>query len=260
MNKFYMLVTILLIILLKIITQNNSTEKFDDTNSIVKSFDSIDIPNSMVEQINELKPGETFELLDLPYCEEKFMVQYSANTDFIKNDGKHVFQDVAQPHEQIALIGDDKQGLNKISWKRSIFTFNGKQVGLELHFSHINPTNGKRIHVIFPLSLSRATKSVESFAQENSSLEKNSSLGGLNLLKDLDDVPEKVENRVNVGKMITLDLCQPSKLILEQQKFFFAETPNGESLLIAKPQNFNYDIGMKIRNNLGEPDYSIVKP
>jgi hypothetical protein len=228
----------------------------DEVDSIIKSFDSIQIPNFPLPKINSLKSGETFELLDLPYCDEKFLVQYNANTDYIKNDGKQIFQNVSKPYEQITQIGKDKQGLSQISWKRSFFTFNGKKVGLELHFTHVNPANGRRIRVVFPLSLSQ----IETFAQDelSSSLDK---LGALNVLIKKDtDVPQKIEGQVNVGKLLTFDLCEPAKLILQQSKFFFAETPTGELLLIAKPQKFNYDIGMKIRENLEEPDYSILKP
>lgn len=261
MNKFYVFLIIFLVILLKIITRNNkSSEMFanDEKNQMIQAFDSIQIPNFPIPKLKTLNPGETFELLDLPYCEEKFLVQYNANTDYIKNDGKQVFQNISKPYEQTAVIGDDKQGLSQISWKRSFFTFNGKNVGLELHFSHINPSSGKRVRVIFPLSLSR--NSIETFAQD----EKENSfdkLAKFNLLiKQENDVPPKVEGQVNVGKLLTFDLCEPAKLILQQKKFFFAETPTGELLLIAKPQIFDYNIGMKIRDNLEEPNYSILKP
>jgi hypothetical protein len=251
--------------------------------NMVIPFDDIKIPSVPIPKLILLEPGQTFELLDLPYCNEKFKVEYGSNTNYVQNDGKKVFQDMLKPYEQKATIGTEQQGLTQISWKKSFFTFNGKKVGLELHFAHTSPKNGKRIRVIFPLSLNSQSDSnkliKETFANikntntvkstntnTNTNTNKNNisdlnKLGRLNmLLKKPSDVPSLVKGSGNTGKLIEFNLCEPAKLLLEQKKFFFAETPSEELLLIAKPQAFDKTIGTTIMDNLQDPDYEIIKP
>lgn len=232
------------------------------TNTIVP-MDNYKLPNVPVPKINLLKPGQTFEILDLPYCNEKFKVEYGTNTNYVLNDGKKIFQDMLKPYEQKAFIGSEEQGLTQISWKKSFFTFNGKPVGLELHFAHTNPKTGKRIRVIFPLSLdsNKSQKINETFVDVYSENNNFNNLSRLNiLLQNSSDVPVLVQGQVNTGKLLSVNLCEPAKLILEQKKFFFAETPNEEILLISKPQSFDKNIGLTIMKNLQESDYELVKP
>lgn len=227
-------------------------------------FENFNLTDVTIQKIPALSKGETYELLDLPYCDQNFRVEYTNNMNHIINDQKSIYQDMKKPWEQNAKIGTDIQNLHQISWKKSFFTFNKKKVGLELHFAHVNPKDGKRIRVIFPLSLN---KIIETYADNDSDnnddvdtkeLEK---LGSLNLLvKSESDIPKLVPGQVNIGKVLNLKLCEPAKLILRQRKFFFAETPSGELFLIARPQPFNRTIGMTIRKNLTEPDYELVKP
>jgi len=236
-------------------------------------FDDIKIPSVTIPKLILLEPGQTFELLDLPYCNEKFKVEYGSNTNYVQNDGKKVYQDMLKPYEQKATIGTEQQGLTQISWKKSFFTFNGKKVGLELHFAHTSPKNGKRIRVIFPLSLNSISNSnqlsKETFAnvKNTDSLKGTNNISNLNklgrlnmLLKKPSDVPSLVKGRINTGKLMEFNLCEPAKLLLEQKKFFFAETPSEELLLIAKPQAFDKTIGTTIMDNLQDPDYEIIKP
>ncbi len=274
------IVTIFLIFLyLNYPNNNKQIEKMAQTDPLkninmdmVIPFDDIKVPPVPIPKLILLEPGQTFELLDLPYCEEKFKVEYGSNTNYVQNDGKKVFQDMLKPYEQKATIGSEQQGLTQISWKKSFFTFNGKRVGLELHFAHTNPKTGKRIRVIFPLSMSSNTSlptqlnksqnsTKETFANIVTDTTALNKLGKLNvLLKKPTDVPELVKGRVNTGKLMNFDLCEPAKLLLEQRKFFFAETPNEELLLIAKPQPFDKTIGLTIMKNLQDPDYEIIKP
>ncbi len=302
LNSIVFILTIFLIILyLNYPEQIKQVEKMEvDLKKLnidaVIPFDDIKIPSVPIPKLLLVQPGQTFELLDLPYCEEKFKVEYGSNTNNIINDNKKIYQDMIKPYEQNAFIGEEKQGLTQISWKKSFFTYNGRKVPLELHFAHFNPQNGKKMRVIFPLSLSSIDtykeededeEKIEGFANINEakklksklkniintkSKEKSKAKGSKNfadlnklgrlnmLLKKQNDVPPLVKGQVNTGKLLTFDLCEPSKLLLEQKKFFFAETPNEELLLIAKPQEFDRIVGLTIINNLQDPDYEIIKP
>ncbi len=302
LNSIVFILTIFLIILyLNYPEQIKQVEKMEvDLKKLnidaVIPFDDIKIPSVPIPKLLLVQPGQTFELLDLPYCEEKFKVEYGSNTNNIINDNKKIYQDMIKPYEQNAFIGEEKQGLTQISWKKSFFTYNGRKVPLELHFAHFNPQNGKKMRVIFPLSLSSIDtykeededeEEIEGFANvdkakklksklkniiNTKSKEKSKAKGSKNfadlnklgrlnmLLKKQNDVPPLVKGQVNTGKLLTFDLCEPSKLLLEQKKFFFAETPNEELLLIAKPQEFDRIVGLTIINNLQDPDYEIIKP
>lgn len=223
----------------------------------VSPYDDNKIANVQIKKLPTLAKGETYELLDLPYCDQKFTVEYANNIDHIINDQKTIYQNMKRSWEQKAKIGQELQNLHQISWKKSFFTFNKKQVGLELQFAHVNPINGKRIRVIFPLSL---TKTTEPFA-DNIDTKQLEKLGSLDVLvKKEADIPKLVPGQVNIGKVLDIKLCEPAKLMLQQRKFFFAETPSGELFLIARPQPFNRKIGMAIRKNLIEPDYELIKP
>ena len=258
----YLALFVLILYLLKI------REDFSETNGVLQDilpFEHVKIPNVPIPKIPLLKKGEKYELLDLPFCDERFRASYASNTNNIVNDGSKIYQDMVKPYEQKAEIGNKPQGLTQISWKKSYFSYNGKPVGLELHFSHVAPATGKVTKVIFPLSFTPEKKK-EGFANasaknkdiirkelEDSTLSSFEKLGELNtLIKTTKDVPEKIPGQVNVGQLLSFDLCEPANLMLDQRRFFFATTAKIELLLIAKPQIFSRNVGMKIMNNLNK--------
>jgi hypothetical protein len=262
-NKYfiYLILIVLIILLLKI------REDFSDT---ISPFDNIKLPNFPIPNIPLLKKGDKYELLDLPFCNERFWASYSSNTNNIVNDGSKIYQDMLKPQDQKAEIGNKPQGLTQISWKKSYFSYNDKSVPLELQFTHVAPSTGKVTKVIFPLSFTPENKK-ETFAnideskiqQELNDTSKNSfkKPGQLNtLIKTTKEVPENKPGQVNVGQLLSFDLCKPASLVLDQRKFFFANTSKDELLLIAQPQIFDRKIGLKIMANLNEPDDDLILP
>lgn len=259
-NKYfiYLSLIILIILLFKI------REDFSETNKIfsenILPFENIKLPNVPIPKIPLLKKGEKYELLDLPYCNERFWAYYSSNTNNIINDGSKIYQDMLKPYEQKAKIGNKQQGLTQISWKKSYFSYNNKAVPLELQFTHVEPGTGKVIKVVFPLSFT-SEKQNESFSNEDISTNSLEKLAELNtLIKTTNEVPEKIPGQVNVGQLLSFDLCEPASLMLDQRKFFFANNIKNELLLIAKPQIFNRDVGLTIIKNLNEPEEDLVLP
>lgn len=269
----YFVLFAIVIYLIKI--REDFSEDNNESISDILPFENINLPNVPIPKIPVLKKGERFELLDLPYCDERFRASYSSNTNNIVNDGSKIYQDMKKPYDQKAEIGNKPQGLTQISWKKSYFSYAEKPIALELHFTHVAPDTGKITKVIFPLSFTPENKT-EGFANTNKSnpnkkmirqsLETSSKssfekLGELNtLIKSTNDVPEKIPGKVNVGQLLNFDLCEPASLMLEQRKFFFATTSKEELLLIAKPQIFSRNVGMKIMSNLDDPDEDLVLP
>lgn len=272
MNTKYLVYFILFFLIIYFIKiREDFSEDIESTGDILP-FDNINMPNVPIPKIPLLKKGERYELLDLPFCDERFRASYASNTNNIVNDGSKIYQDMVKPYEQKAEIGNKPQGLTQISWKKSYFSFNDKPIGLELQFTHVQPSTGKVTKVVFPLSFT--PEKPEEFANtsvknkdtirkklEDSSKSSFEKLGELNtLIKSTKDVPQKIPGQVNVGQLLSFDLCEPANLMLDQRKFFFATTAKNELLLIAKPQIFSRNVGMKIMNNLDEPDEDLVLP
>jgi len=208
--------------------------------------------NNKIPKINLIKSGEKIEILDLPYCKKKFRVEYGSNINYIKNNGRKIFQDILKPYDQQAFIDSEKQGLTQISWEKSIFTFNNKPVPLELHFTHKNQNTHKITRIIFPLSLRSQIK--ENFSDD---LKENTKLSIL--LQKPSDVPNLLKGQINIGKIKNFSLCEKEKYKIEQDKFFIFETPNDETILIAKPQIFDKELGLTILKNLEEPVNNFIK-
>lgn len=269
-NKYFIYLSLIVVIILLFKLREDFSETNDESPDKIFPYEDIEIPNVPIPRIPILKKGDRFELLDLPYCNQQFFASYSSNTNHIVNDGAKIYQDMLRPYDQKAEIGNKPQGLTQISWKKSYFSYNDKNVPLELQFTHIAPNTGKVTKVIFPLSFTpeKQTEGFANIAKKNihkSLKDKSKSgfekLGELNtLIKTTKDVPEKIPGQVNVGQLLTFDLCEPANLMLEQPKFFFATNATNELLLIAKPQIFSRSVGLKIMGNLNEPEEDLVLP
>ncbi len=279
MNMKYLVYFALFVILIYLIKiREDFSEDNESSLKDILPFENVKIPNVPIPKIPILKKGERYELLDMPFCDERFRASYSSNTNNIVNDGSKIYQDMTKPYDQKAEIGNKPQGLTQISWKKSYFSYNEKPVPLELQFTHIAPETGKVTKVVFPLGFppEKPKDEIEEFANatksnpnkerirkelESSSKSSFEKLGELNtLIKSTSDVPEKIPGKVNVGQLLSFDLCEPAALMLDQRKFFFATTAKNELLLIAKPQIFSRNVGMKIMSNLNEPDEDLVLP
>ncbi len=276
--KYFVYFTLFVLVVYLIKIREDFSEVNETSLHDILPFENVKLPNVPIPKIPILKKGERYELLDMPYCDERFRASYSSNTNNIVNDGSKIYQDMSKPYEQKAEIGNKPQGLTQISWKKSYFSYNDKPVPLELQFTHVAPETGKVTKVVFPLGFTpeKPTEEFEGFANasksnpnkklirqklESSSKSSFEKLGELNtLIKTTSDVPEKIPGKVNVGQLLSFDLCEPAALMLDQRKFFFATTAKNELLLIAKPQIFSRNVGMKIMSNLNDPDEDLVLP
>jgi len=270
--KYVVIITILLLFLY--LNLPNDKQKVEKMNSSIKPYDN-QSSNLIIPKLKLLKPGEKIEILDLPYCKKNFKVEYGNNINYIKNDGKKIFQDILKPNEQQAFIDAKQQGLTQISWKKSIFTFNKKQVPLELQLTHLDSKTGKITKIIYPLSLESDNK--EKFGNLSSKKKKKNKKNKKNkkkrvkkildekgklslLLQTPNDIPSLIKGQINTGKVKSFNVCNDEKYFIEQNKFFMAESPNNEIILIAKPIKFDKKLGLTILKNLGEPDNDFIKP
>jgi hypothetical protein len=273
--KYVIIIIIILLFLCLNLSHNN--QKVEKMNSTIKPFDN-QSSNLIIPKLKLLKSGEKIEILDLPYCKKDFKVEYGSNINYILNDGKKIYQDILKPNEQQAFIDAKKQGLTQVSWKKSIFTYNNKKVPLELQLTHLDSKTGKITKIIYPLSLESDTKeNFSNLSKKNKKLvKKNKKLTKKNkkrakkildekgklslLLQKPSDIPSLIKGQVNTGKIKNFNVCDDEKYYIEQNKFFMAESPNNETILIAKPIKFDKQLGLTILKNLGEPDNDFIKP
>lgn len=67
------------------------------------------------------------------------------------------------------------------------------------------------------------------------------------------DVPTYKCCSPNIGKVVTIDLCPIATKITNQEKLYITSGNDGSTILIAKPQPYNKEIGEYILENLTEP-------
>ena len=246
MNNKYFYIFVLFLFIYIFYPKILNSENFINLDNFI-NINNQDIKKQVIPIISELGKDKKLEILDLPFCSIDFLAHYSPNSNNIINNGSKIYQDMLKSNEQRSQINDKDYNLVQVSWVKSLFTFNGKPVGLEMQFIHIDLTNGNIIKIIFPLSFTPSKKNRENILG-------NTSINNfMSLLLSEKDVPIRKVGQINIGNLLHLDLCGPSKLIFNQKKFFMAKTINGELILIAKPQLFSRIIGTTIMNNLDDP-------
>jgi hypothetical protein len=139
-------------------------------------------------------------------------------------------------------------GLSTLEWHKSVFSWNGEKIGLELRLVHKLVENNKTIVIIFPLSLVDIID--ENFADIATSNQKTDVSTLNSLLISKDQIPSYVCCNPIQGKLINLNLYPVSNLIKDQDYFFKYEMNEDITWLITTPQPFNRYIGLNIREKL----------
>ena len=223
--KYVIIIIIFLLFLCLNLSDNNP--KIEKMKSSIKPFEN-QSSNLIIPKLKLLKPGEKIEILNLPYCKKNFKVEYGTNINYILNDGKKIYQDILKPNEQQAFIDAKKQGLTQISWRKSIFTYNNKQVPLELQLTHLDSKTGKITRIIYPLSLVSETKekftnlskkSKKSKISKKSKKSKKKRVkkildekGKLSLLlQKPTDIPNLIKGKINTGQVKSFNICDDEK-------------------------------------------------
>lgn len=248
----YIILLILYVLLLSTYSENFSPITLD--------VNLLDNGKFLFGNFNKLNRKDKYEILDLKYCDGDINVNYLPNTNYINNDNLKIYQDMSNSYNQEAYINGEKHNLVQIQWKKSYFTWDGKPVSLETHFVHVNPSNGVITKIIFPLSLHNQNTYIEKFTNGSDQTKLFSSNKMENLIKDTNVVPKKILGKINVGHMMTFNLCNVIFFVMNQKKFFYASTINNEQLLISKPQIFNREIGIEIFENLNEAEFDLDIP
>lgn len=235
----------------------------------VSPFIDLNSFNTHIKKLSVIAKGDTLELLDLPYCDGTFEIEYTNNISPIVNSQNKIYQNIENPLEQNVKINNEPHNLYQISWRKSFFTYDKIPIDLELHFSHVNPLNSERTSVIFPQISVKSDIFTETFDNINKLINKtidktiDKTIKKINisniLIKSKEDIPKFILGQNNTGKLLNSELCEISKLLLNHKEFYYAKTSSNERLLIARPQPIDESISNSIKQNLTDPDYEILK-
>ena len=198
--------------------------------------------------LTDLKTPGKEEIVSLPKVRKEFFLKYGNNNNYIINDGRKVYQNCTRYLENTAIIDGYRFGLSRLEWHKSVLTWKGAKVGLELHVVHNNVESQEQIVVVFPLSLVDLRKE---FFTDLSYHNLPTDVATLNsLLTRVDQIPSYYCCSPNQGAMVNFNLCPVANLILMQNEFYEYKMNSKVTWLITEPQPYDRTIGLNIRSKL----------
>ena len=138
------------------------SDKLPLSERTVQGDDLYGILNDVYAPSEKIDQDERLEITNLSKCTVPMKLELEDNTNHIINTGDLINYDILTPESNKAVIFNQRYNLMKISWARSMLNWNGKRIPLDIRFSFINSTDGKGIHIIFPLIFTETTN-IEKF-------------------------------------------------------------------------------------------------
>jgi hypothetical protein len=198
--------------------------------------------------LSELKVPEKEEITKLPKTKKEIFLKYGNNNNYILNDGRKIYQNCTRYLENTAIIDGYRFGLARLEWHKSVLSWNGNKIGLELHVVHSDVESQDTVIFIFPLSLVDMRRE---FFTDLSYYNMPTDVATLNsLLTRTDQIPSYFCCTPNRGAMVNFNLCPVANLILLQKEFYEFKMNNKITWLIASPQPYDRTIGLNIRSKL----------
>ena len=100
---------------------------------------------------------------DLPECKMDMKIQFGSNQNSLINDGKQLVQNMTNPQDQSAVIGNKKHVLKQVSWTKSNLNWHGEEMPLEIRLTNMNIGDNSVTHIVFPVKLVDQNKLTEAF-------------------------------------------------------------------------------------------------
>jgi len=198
--------------------------------------------------LSSLKQPEKLEITKFPTTNREVYLKYGNNSNYILNDGRRIYQNCTRYLENTAIIDGYRFGLARLEWHKSVLSWKGQKVGLELHVVHSNVESQEKIIIVFPLSLIDMRKE---FFTDLSYHNQPTDVATLNsLLTRPDQIPSYYCCSPNQGGIVNFNLCPVANLILMQKKFYVYKMNENITWLITEPQPYDRTIGLNIRSKL----------
>lgn len=213
--------------------------------------------NKKIEKIEKMFPLDNLKKLRLPKKIEvtslekispEIFLRYSNNNNYIYNDGRKIWQGCLKSLQNRAIVDGFRYGLSRLEWHKSILTWDGKEVGLELHVIHHLVEKDKTIIFVFPLSL--IDIKMEHFVKLSFNTQQNYKATLLSLLTKVDQIPSYICCDAVTGPLVNFNLCPVANVIKNQKYFYRYEMNENTTWLISEPQSYSRYIGLNIRSKL----------
>jgi len=198
--------------------------------------------------LKKLKLPKKAEITKLNIVKPQIFLRYSNNNNHLYNDGRTLYQDCVRFIKNRAIIDGHRYCLTKIYWTKSVLSWNGQDVGLELHLVHSLVESHKTIVIVFPLSLVDLRR--ESFVDLGYNTQSTDVATLNSLITKCEQIPSYFCCSPNQGPMVNFNLCPVANVILSHKSFFNLDIGNNTTWLITKPQPFDRYIGLNIRSKL----------
>ena len=122
-----------------------NTEEESEKNNKEKMMD--------LSLLSELKVPEKEEITNLPKVKKEIFLKYGNNNNYILNDGRKIYQNCTRYLENTAIIDGYRFGLARLEWHKSVLSWKGNKIGLEIHVVHSDVESQDTVVFVFPLSL-----------------------------------------------------------------------------------------------------------
>jgi len=201
-----------------------------------------------LENIKKLRMPKKIEITNLERITKEIFLRYSSNNNYIYNDGRKIWQGCLKALKNRAIINGFRYGLSRLEWHKSILTWDGKEVGLELHAIHHLVEKDKTIIFVFPLSL--VDLKMEHFVELSFNTQPTNESTLNALITKTDQIPSYICCDPVTGPLVNFNLCPVANVILQQKYFYKYEMNENTTWLISKPQLYSRYIGLNIRSKL----------
>ena len=198
--------------------------------------------------LNKLTLPKKIEILECKPCHPRIFFRYGNNLNHIYNDGRAVWQSTIRFLDNRAIINGFRYGLSRIEFHKSILTWKGKEVALEMHVVNTNVESGKKMVFVFPLSLVDLRR--VGFVDLGFSNQPTDVATLNSLITKTEQVPPYYCCTPNQGHMVNFNLCPVANVILQQKIFYRKVMSSTETWIITVPQPFDRYIGLNIRSKL----------
>ena len=239
---------ILFIILFLIIYKFYKSKKEDDTDEENNNNHKLNEKMMSLCLLDKLDIPEKIEVTQLKKVYLQLFFRYGNNNNHLYNDGRSVWQSTIRYIQNRVIIDGYRYGLSKVEWHKSILTWKGNEVGLELHIVNSSVETGQQVVFVFPLSLVDLRR--EAFVDLGYNTQKTEVATVNSLITKTEQVPSYVCCNPNGGPIVNFNLCPIANLLLKQKSFYKKKMSDTITWLITTPQPYDKHIGLNIRSKL----------
>jgi len=113
--------------------------------------------------VNNTDKQGRIHLEKLSKCKVPMKTNLMTNYNHLINSGTEIYQDILKPESNKTFIENVRHNLMQVAWVKSSLQWHGENIDLEIRFTNVNPDNGQRVHIVFPIILVNTFIKIEKF-------------------------------------------------------------------------------------------------